>query len=497
MNFKSIIYSFIFLVTVTTKAQSNIFLQRSFWKSQPSIETINHKIKEGHDIAALNQNGFDAVVYALLEKVNNKTVIYLLSKEGNEVNKLTHDGRTYIFWAAYKSNLDMIKYLVEKGAKTDVIDDKGYSVFNFAASTGQLYEPLYDYLLTLGATPAKDTDHYGANAMLLAAPYMKDSKFIEYFSSKGLNINSTDNKGNDIINYAARSGNKALISYLVDQGVSYKSLNKEGGNAFIFASRGTRGKTNSLEFYQYLESLGINPNIVTKEGTTPLHAIASREKDQAILEYFINKGIDINQTNKDGNTAFLNAARSNNIDIVSFLYPKVKDINHQNKEGQSALSLAIGRNTPEVVAFLIKHKADIAVVDLKGRNLAYYLVNSFSTKNANVFKEKVKLLQNKGFNIQQPQKDGSTLYHLAVDKNNMMLLEWVNTLNVDINTKDSDGNTALHKAAMSSKSEDILKFLIKAGADLRAKTDFNESAYDLAKENELLKKNGVNIDFLK
>ena len=55
---------------------------------------------------------------------------------------------------------------------------------------------------------------------------------------------------------------------------------------------------------------------------------------------------------------------------------------------------------------------------------------------------------------------------------------------------------ALGKAAQV-KDADILKFLIAQGADTKATTDFEESAYDLASENELLKKNNVGIDFLK
>ena len=68
---------------------------------------------------------------------------------------------------------------------------------------------------------------------------------------------------------------------------------------------------------------------------------------------------------------------------------------------------------------------------------------------------------------------------------------------IDINAKNNDGNTALHLAAMKAKDADILKFLIAQGADTKATTDFEESAYDLASENELLKKNNVGIDFLK
>jgi hypothetical protein len=75
------------LVSIYTKAQhSNIFLERSFWKENPSIAKIEQKIESGNDATQLNQNAFDAVVYAILENVDNKTIKHLLAKKENEVN---------------------------------------------------------------------------------------------------------------------------------------------------------------------------------------------------------------------------------------------------------------------------------------------------------------------------------------------------------------------------------------------------------------------------
>jgi hypothetical protein len=84
------------LLSGATFAQkSNIFHNRDFWKTNPSIAVIDAKIAEGNDVTKLNSNAFDGVVYAILENTNTETIKYLLSKKGNDVNKKTHDGRTY------------------------------------------------------------------------------------------------------------------------------------------------------------------------------------------------------------------------------------------------------------------------------------------------------------------------------------------------------------------------------------------------------------------
>ena len=75
---------------------------------------------------------------------------------------------------------------------------------------------------------------------------------------------------------------------------------------------------------------------------------------------------------------------------------------------------------------------------------------------------------------------------------------WSNKTQVDdVNAKNKDGLTALHKAAMISQDDVILKYLISIGAKNDIKTEFDETAYALAKENETLNQNKVSVEFLK
>jgi ankyrin repeat protein len=110
---------------------------------------------------------------------------------------------------------------------------------------------------------------------------------------------------------------------------------------------------------------------------------------------------------------------------------------------------------------------------------------------------KFDLLQKAGFDFATPQKDGNTLYHLAVVKNDLNLFTKLESLKVDVNAKNSEGMTALQKAALTAKDDTILKYLLSIGANKDLKTEFDETAYDLATENELLIANKVALDFLK
>jgi ankyrin repeat protein len=77
------------------------------------------------------------------------------------------------------------------------------------------------------------------------------------------------------------------------------------------------------------------------------------------------------------------------------------------------------------------------------------------------------------------------------------LLTRVSKFGVDVNAKNKEGMTALHLAAMKAKDTETLKYLISIGAKKEVKTEFDETSYDLASENELLKQNKSSIEFLK
>ncbi|MBL4663602.1 MAG: ankyrin repeat domain-containing protein, partial [Flavobacteriaceae bacterium] len=122
---------------------------------------------------------------------------------------------------------------------------------------------------------------------MVSCSFFKKTTLIDYFVSKGIDLNSTDNNGNGIFNYASKKGNLEIMEKLIGLGALFMAPTKDGTNAMIIASRGTRRNINSLETFKYLESLGIPPNTTTKNGFTPLHALSFKNKDLSVFEYFI------------------------------------------------------------------------------------------------------------------------------------------------------------------------------------------------------------------
>jgi ankyrin repeat protein len=489
--------SFAFAATLFVSAQQkNTLLEQSFWKNSPNVETVKAEIAKGNNPAEANINAFDVTTLAINNDAPIATIKFLLDQPGNSITKLTHDNRIYLHWAAYRGNTELVEYLISKGSDVNFEDSHGTAPADFAASNGQSTPAMYDVFFKAGVNPTKKYAN-GANLLLLAISSDKDLKAAEYFATKGMSLKDVDSEGNTAFTYAARSGNIPLLKKLLEKGI------KPNDNALLIAAQGSRRETNTLETYKYLvEEVKIKATAQNKAGQNVLHILAGKPNQKEIVEYFLGKGVDVNNADKEGNTPLMAAAAARETAVLELFLSKAKNINAQNLKGESALTYAVRYGSPEAVNLLLAKGADVNVKDKDGNNLGVYLVQSYRPAGrekvtTDPFDAKAKSLQDKGLNLATAQKDGNTLYHLAITKNDVSLLKKITDLKVDVNAKNKDGLTALHRAAMTSKDDAILKYLVSAGAKKDISTEFDETAYALAKENELLTKNNISVEFLK
>jgi ankyrin repeat protein len=481
------------LLSSFLKAQTNTLLNGDFWKKNPPIEVVKEEILKGNNPAEANGGNHDVVSMAINNGADYETIVYLIEKPGNSVTKNTHDGRQYIHWAAMRGDLEVVDYLISKGSDLNRTDDKGATPLTFAAGFGQNNPELFEKFFKAGINP-KQKYADGASVLLLAISNDKDLKLTDYLVTKGLSLKDTDDNGRTAFDYAARTGDVAFLKTLAQKGI------KPTGNALIFASQGTRFASNKIDTYKYLiEDVKLNPNSKGLNGENALHNVVRKKDQTEIINYLISKGVDVNAVDKEGNNVLFSAAGTNNLDVVKTIVSKIKDINAVNAKGETALFSAVQHGSPEVMSYLIEKGAK-TTLNAKDGNLAFYLVQSYRAPRpgqASDFAEKLAILKNKGVKLNATDKDGNSLLHIAVAKNDLNLLKSLAALNLDINTQNKDGMTALHRAALIAKDDVIMKDLIATGAKKELKTEFDETAFDLASENESLKENNVNINFLK
>ncbi|MBP3942846.1 ankyrin repeat domain-containing protein [Sphingobacteriaceae bacterium WQ 2009] len=473
-------------------AQDNSLLGANFWKTNPNLVTVQAEIAKGNSPSKPNPGSFDPVTIAINNGASLDVIKFLIDQEGNSVTKKTHHSRSYLHWAAASGNVELVKYLIAKGSDVNYQDSHGSSIIAYAAAGGNTNIGVYDALFAAGIKPTQ-TFEGGANLLMLVAAADNDLKVADYLIGKGLKIDATDEYGRNAADYAAKLGNTKIIDQFIARGV------KPTNNALFFATQGSRSKSNGLETYKYLvENLKLDPKAISKDGATVLHSLV-RRGDLAIINYFIGLGVDVNKVDNEGNTALINASAGNNEELVKLLVAKTTNINMQNAKGESALTKAIDSGSAQIAALLLAKGADSNVEDKEGNNLAYYWFNTFSDRPSagSSFEDKLALLKGKGLAVEAPQKNGNTLFHFAVAKENASLLDQAAKLGANINALNGEGVSALHKAALISKDDVLLKKLVALGAKKDLKTEFDETAYDIAQENDFLKSANISTDFLK
>lgn len=472
--------------------KGNSLLDQGFWKKNPDVATVKAEIEKGNDPSALNSSAFDPTTLAINNGAAIDVVKFLIDQKGNDVKKQTHDARTYLHWAAGKGNLELVEYLISKGADINIEDSHDATPLVYAAQGGQTNVTLFESFFKAGLDPKKKYKN-NATILMLTIPNDKDLSLTNYLVSKGLSLKDVDSDGNTVFDYAARTGNIANLKTLASKGVKFTP------NALLFAAEASRRTSNPIEVFQYLvDDLKIKPTTLSKNKESVLHFIAKKENQSAIVTYFLSKGVDVNLADAEGNTALMNASAGRDAALVNLLLEKGAKVNEANAKGETAIFQAVKSGSVDVINALLNKNASLTVLDKDNHDVAYHLVQNFRAPRGgnDDFLDKLNVLKSKGVSLQAAQKDGNTLYHLAVAKNDLNLVMKLEGLSININAKNAEGLTALHKAALVAKDDSLLKYIVSLNADKSIKTDFDETAYDIAKENEVLVKNQVNIDFL-
>lgn len=489
---------------------ANTLMSADFWKTKPSVEQVKAEIAKGNSPSKPDAASWDPTARAILNGAPLETIQFMVEQEGNGVKKKTHHSASYLHWAAARGNAELVGYLIGKGSDVHLTDSHGASVIGNAAANGNQDKGVYEALFKAGVSPTAKYEN-GATVLMLGVAADPELTLTDYFISKGLSIKDKDEYGRTVADYAARTGNRELIEKLIKRGV------KPTGHALFFATQGSRMSGNGIDTYKYLvETLKLDPKTISKDGATVLHQLIRRPNAE-VISYFINQGVDLNKADNEGNTLLMLAASGRDVQLVEqTLLPKIKHINAKNEKGESALTKAIETGSPEMTALLIKNGADVKVLDKDRNNLAWYWFDSYRegrpgpggppagpVREGNgragaeqEFEKKLELLKSAGLDVSAPQQNGSTLFHLAIAKGNEKLVRKASALGADINAQDKEGATPLHKAALTAKDDKILKALIALGARKELKTEFGETAYDLARDNNFLADSKVTLDFL-
>jgi len=428
-----------------------------------NAEMTSTLVKLGANSKATMKNGA-TLLHAAAEGGNIDVVKFYLS-QGLDLNTTDESGRTPLMYACVNPNssLELIKFLVSRGAKTDVVTTDGSTVVHLAAVAERL-------------------------------------DAVDYFcKSQGIDINvrRTDTGYTPLMEVAMKKGNMELIKALKMKGADAKLYAADGSSLLQLAALG-----NQLKLLKALVNEGYEIDYKRPDGATVLHA-AAFGADVNLINYLLKENCNVGQRLRDGSTVLHCASEAGNEEVMRYFIKLGVPVDVKKNNGASPLfvaaqfCLAGGSTAP--MQLLIDAGANPKAELKNGFNILHYAAlggaqgafDYFLGKGA--FKDVdvksptgttpfhvaasrghvhlMEYLLEKGAKKDATMRGGATALHCAAESGKAAAVEFLlnGRQRLDVNAKRSDGSTALHTAALRGDVA-TMKLLLELGADVLEKS---------------------------
>ena len=281
---------------------------------------LEKRVLNSGSISSIPSNGnFEVLKYLLGDEVRNKQ---------GDIVKLPIWMKPWpidswaVKQAVERNNLEMVKYLIGKGAKIDP------TAIGNAAKINNL--EMAEYLIGKGAKIN--------NTAIGNAAQNNNYKMVDYLVTSLIEKGSKINDNTAVAN-AAQNKNLEMVKYLVGKGA------KISDDAVANAAQ-----NNSLEMVEYLVTSLIEKGAKINDPTAVGHA--AQNNNLEMIEYLIGKGAKINDL------AITHAAYNNNLKMVKYLVEKLLE-NGEEEISEDAVTRAVLHNNLEMAEYLIGKGANI------------------------------------------------------------------------------------------------------------------------------------------
>jgi len=351
---------------------------------------------------------------------NNKIALENLKQEIKnkefEINSQLKDGRTPLFFSAANGNIDAVKFLVENGANTEIVE--------------------YDM----------------RNTPLMAAIYGGYTDICLYLISKGANINAKNKNGDTPIHFATILGNHSMLKLLHRLGCNYNEKNNEGNCCILYAVG-----NNFIECFKYLIDLEIDLDVIDCDNKH-LFDLMINNRNKLMMSYLHGMSL----VKKDFRTALLmaillnnNGNSNGNKNAIELIEKYNADYNHVYKNKMTALHYAIRVNNKEIIEYLVEKNYNLAIP-----SLLHYCIDQKNDYFLTI------LLKNKSVLLNEYNSDYvSTPLVRAVMSDNINAVDILLLNDANPNISGSGNYSALYFGIMSQNYE-MVKLLVDNGANV-------------------------------
>jgi ankyrin repeat protein len=362
--------------------------------------------RDRHDHSAL-ERGNTALMYASAANQLETVKALFNHRRKPDVNARNGEGVTPLRLAVGIENLELVQFLVGKGAKPNLPDSRGQSVL-YETFLHNDFEVL-DFLVAKGID-INGVDQGGATPLITAVQSNRRKKeavlrWLEHFLTFKPKLDLQQIKGNaggdSALQTAARTGFLEAIQLFLDKGASIDLASLGTGRtalamaamshqveaARLLLKRGAKSEIadksaftpllmaviqTDPDMVQTLLEGGAVPDVrAPGHNLTPLVAAAASQdptkqgKYQKIMKLLLEHKAGIDFGASDGRTPLLACAVMGNqslgLDTATLLLGKGANPDGANSKGETPLMLACGNGNEKLVKLLLKKDANVAL----------------------------------------------------------------------------------------------------------------------------------------
>ena len=364
-----------------------------------------------------------------------------------DIDSRSSDGATPLMIAAYHGRLDAFSVLIKRKSDPSLKNNNGWTLLHYSAQGGN--EVIIEKLLSLGLDiDSRSSD--GATPLMIAAYHGRLDAFSVLIKRKS-DPSLTDNNGWTLLHYSAQGGNEVIIEKLLSLGLDIDSRSSDGATPLMIAAYHGR-----LDAFSVLIKRKSDPSLKNNNGETLLHYAGVGGND-AIIEKLLSLGLDIDSIKSNGATPLMIAALRGRLDSFSVLIERKSDPTLKNNKGWTLLHYAARGGNHVIIEKLLSLGLNI---DSRRSDGATPLMIAVYHGRLDGFS----VLIEKGSDPTLRDNNGWTLLHYAARSGNHVIIEKLQFLGLNIDSRRSDGATPLMIAACHGRL-DAFSFLIEKGSD--------------------------------
>lgn len=494
-------------------------------------------VKNGADVFATDSNGNTPLMIAAQNGLITASMFLIPL---SDINYQNNDGDTVLHLAAKKYCYPLMQVLLDSGADASVANKKGETLDSFIQD--DFGEDFREYLKRGRYDPPRElARHIHNNFVQCSGDNTDNFPYALYLTDKFLKeIDKDDDEEVSYISDIVYSGleadeNGILLKKIYDEGFDFTMpIIKYGVTTNIRDS--CLHENIGIKAIRQLMELGVDMNTAFVNGKTPANIVADLQKVDSwfsrdnetdyhaeAAQNFSRESME--ERNDNGFSAVHLAAKNDHIGMMRVMIEKGVDVNitadvPQKETDLTPLHIACKHGNSKIVKLLKEAGADDSLTTSFGETPAHYVVSKkesyieisdekraemlkllddvdtprddgktplllLQKLHSSVIKVLLPILLEKGANVNHADNGGNTSLLLYVDENyDRDIVKELIRAGADVNARNSQGNTALHYA-IKNHQINIARFLIKKGANYEIANNNGETPVSLAAERGL------------